>query len=125
VSVAAGHLLERVFEEASDAIFVADPCENRLLAANPACAALLGYTVEELLALPISEIHPADFPQVHDFLERVLREGQGSTVKLACRAKSGVFLPTEITLFTFESGGSPLVLGLIRDRSEHRQRVAC
>lgn len=36
--------------------------------------------------------------------------------------KSGASLPTEMSLHAFESDGRPDVLGLMRDRSEHRHR---
>jgi hypothetical protein len=57
-----------------------------------------------------------------DFLERVLRDGQASTIKLTCRTKVGTFLPTEMSLHAFEKGGRLRILGLVQDRSEHRQR---
>jgi chemotaxis family two-component system sensor kinase Cph1 len=114
-------LFDQLFEESPDPAYVIDPFENRILAANRAGCAMLGFTREELLATPVSHIHPAELPQLGEFLERVLRDGKGSTIKLACRAKSGRFLPTEMTLLAFEIGGRVRILGLVRDRSEHRQ----
>jgi PAS domain S-box-containing protein len=116
------HSFEHLFEQSSDAAFVADPLEDRVLAANPAGCALLGYTLEELLATPISRVHPADMPLLRTFVEDVLREGQGSTVKLTCRTKDGTFLPVEMSLVALESGRRGRILALLRDRSEHRQR---
>ena len=113
---------EQLFEESSNPALVVAPLEDRILAANRAGCELFGYTREELVATPVSHIHPADLPQLRDFVERVLREGQGSTIKLTCRTKSGDFLPTEMTLVALDSGGRPRILGLIHDRSEHRQR---
>ena len=113
---------EQLFEESDDPAFVIDPVQNQILAANRAGCELFGYTREELLATPVSHIHPADLPQLRDFVERVLRDGQGSTVKLTCRTKSGGFLPVEMTLVALDSAGRPRILGLIHDRSEHRQR---
>jgi PAS domain S-box-containing protein len=114
--------LERLFEQSCDPVFVIDPFENRFVAANGAGCAMLGYTHEELLATPVSHIHPADMPQAQELLERVLRDGHGSTIKLACRTKSGSFLPTEMSLLVFDSGGRVHILALVNDRSEHRQR---
>jgi PAS domain S-box-containing protein len=115
-------LFDRLFEESRDPAYVIDPFEDRILAANRAGCAMLGFTREELLATPVSHIHPAELPQLREFLERVLRDGKGSTIKLACRAKSGRFLPTEMTLLAFEIDGHVRLLGLVHDRSEHRQR---
>ena len=52
-----------------------------------------------------------------------LRNGRASTIKLTCRTKSGTFLPTEISLHKLEIDGETRILGLVQDRSEHRQRV--
>lgn len=119
----ADHAFGNLFERSSDPAFVLDPLEDRILAANDAGCRMLGYTREELLTTPVSCIHPADMPQLRDFLQQVLATGQGSTITLTCRTKSGSFLPTEITLVAFESGGRVSVLGLVHDRSQHRQRA--
>src|ERR671919_310680 len=114
--------LERLLERADDPAFLLDPANDCILSANRAACLMLGFTRDELLATPISHVHPADLPQLRDFVERVLRDGQGSTVKLTCRTRSGDFLPTEMTLVALDSGVHPRILGLIHDRSEHRQR---
>ena len=115
-------LFERLFEESSDSAYLMDPIAGRILDANRAGCAMLEYTRDELLATPVSEIHPAEHAQLSDFVDRVLRERSGSTIKLTCRTKTGVYLPTEITLHAFEGDGRLYVLGLVQDRSEHRTR---
>jgi len=109
------------FEHAAEPAYVMDPEHDRILAANDAGCALLGYTRDELLATPISCIHPSELPELADLLERLLRHGRASTIKLTCRTKQGTFLPTEISLHALELDGRPHVLGLVQDRSEHRQ----
>ena len=61
-------------------------------------------------------------PSCSELLERVLRDGRASTIKLTCRTKHGTFLPTEISLHALEIDGRLHILGLVQDRSEHRQR---
>jgi PAS domain S-box-containing protein len=112
----------QLFEESPEPAYVIDPNADRILAANSAGCAMLGYTHEELLRTPVSTIHPAELSQMSDFLERVLSDGQGSTIKLTCRTKLGTFLPTEMSLHAFASDGRLRILGLVQDRSEHRQR---
>ncbi len=111
-----------VFEHADEPAYVMDPEHDRILAANEAGCQLLGYTREELLETPISCIHPAELPELQELLERVLRDGRASTIKLTCRTKHGTFLPTEISLHGLETDGRLHILGLVQDRSEHRQR---
>ena len=115
-------LFERVFEESNDSAYLMDPIGGRILDANPAGCNMLEYTREELLATPVSEIHPAEHAQMSEFVGRVLLERRGSTIKLTCRTKTGVYLPTEMTFHAFESCGHLYVLGLVQDRSEHRMR---
>jgi PAS domain S-box-containing protein len=113
----------RLFEESPEPAYVIDPTADRILAANAAGCAMLGYTHEELLRTPVSQIHPAELSQMSDFLERVLSEGRASTIKLTCRTKIGAFLPTEMSLHAFENDGRLRILGLVQDRSEHRERT--
>jgi two-component system, chemotaxis family, sensor kinase Cph1 len=115
-------LFERMFEESSDSAYLMDPIAGRILDANSAGCKMLEYTREELLATPVSEIHPSEHAQMSEFVDRVLRERRGSTIKLTCRTKTGVYLPTEMTFHAFESRGHLYVLGLVQDRSEHRMR---
>jgi PAS domain S-box-containing protein len=110
-----------VFERTSEPAYVMDPEHSRILAANDAGCELLGYTREELLATPISRIHPSELRELSELLERVLRDGRASTIKLTCRTKQGTFLPTEISLHKVELDGETRILGLVQDRSEHRR----
>jgi chemotaxis family two-component system sensor kinase Cph1 len=117
-------LFERMFEDSSDPAFLMDPVDDRILEANKAGCALLGYTRAELLRATVSDIHPAEMPELRAFLRRALRDGQASTTKFTCRTKSGEFLPTEISLHLVDNDGRRYILGLVQDRSEHRRRAS-
>ena len=110
-----------VFERADEPAYVMDPATDRILAANDAGCRLLGYPRRELLETPVWRIHPCEMPELRELLHRVLRDGRGSTIKLTCRTKDGTFLPTEISLHALEVDGQVRILGLVQDRSEHRQ----
>jgi chemotaxis family two-component system sensor kinase Cph1 len=109
-----------VFELSPEPAYLMDPEHSCILAANDAGCDLLGYTREELLRTPISSIHPSELAELSELLERVLRNGRASTIKLTCRTKQGTFLPTEISLHALEIQGRVRILGLVQDRSEHR-----
>ncbi len=96
-------LFERMFEDSSDPAFLMDPINDRIVEANRAGCALLGYTREELLRATVSDIHPAEMPQLRAFLGLALRDGRATTTKFTCRTKSGTFLPTEISLHVVDS----------------------
>ena len=115
------YLSGTVFEQADEPAFVMDPDTDRIVAANEAGCAMLGYTRAELLETPISRIHPSELPELSELLERVVRHGRASTITLTCRTKNGTFLPTEISVHALEIGGRTRILGLVQDRSEHRQ----
>jgi PAS domain S-box-containing protein len=113
---------DELFENTDDPVFVLDPFEDRILVANQAACAMLGYARDEMLATPVSHVHPGELPHLRELIERVLRDGQGSTIALTCRTKSGDFLPTEIALTAFDGGGRIFILALVQDRSDHRGR---
>ena len=116
--------LPDAFESAADPAFVLDPIADRFVAANPAACARLGYTHEELLETPVSRIHPGELAQLQEFVGTVMAAGHGTTVALTCRTRPGAYLPVEMSLAAFEHDGRTLLLGLVRDRSDHRQRRA-
>jgi chemotaxis family two-component system sensor kinase Cph1 len=109
------------FEHSPEPAYVMDPETDRILAANDAGCRLLGYSRQELLETPVWRIHPCEMPELRELLKRVLRNGRASTIALTCRTKLGVFLPTEISLHALDIDGRTRVLGLVQDRSEHRQ----
>lgn len=111
---------ELLFEQSSDPVFILDPREDRILDANAAGCRVLGYTREELLATPVSDIHPHELPQMRSFVQAALLDGESWTIEMVCRTKSGTFLPTEMALLAFDSGSHVYLVGLLRDRSEHR-----
>jgi PAS domain S-box-containing protein len=113
-------LFGALFEESEDAAFLMDPIDDRIVDANRAGCALLGYTREEMLNTTVSDIHPAEMPQLRGFLHTALRDGRAAMVKFTCRTKTGTFLPTEIWIHVVEGGGRRYILGLVQDRSEHR-----
>jgi PAS domain S-box-containing protein len=111
-----------MFACADEPAFVMDPEHDRILAANDAGCRLLGYTRAELVGMSIEQIHPAELAELGELLRRVLRNGRASTITLTCRTKLGTFLPTEISLHALEVAGRVRILGLVQDRSEHRER---
>lgn len=63
-------------EHSRDLLCIHD-LEGRLLSVNPEPARQLGYTVEELLRIPMRERVPPDFrPQFDDYLKKIAREGE-------------------------------------------------
>ena len=80
-----------------DPILVLDPSHDRILDANPQACALLKYSHDEFLSLAVSDIHPQDLAELKTFMQSVLDHGTGWTAELTCRAKTGKFVPVEIS----------------------------
>jgi chemotaxis family two-component system sensor kinase Cph1 len=112
--------IDRLFEDSSDPVYIIDPPRDRIVEANAAGCRVLEYTREELLGTPISDIHPAELPQLQAFFDAALADGANWTIALSCRTKTGKFLPTEVALYLLDTGDEVYVVGLLRDRSEHR-----
>jgi len=110
------------FEHAPEPAFVMDPRRNLVVAANDAGCALLGYTRDEMIGLHVSRIHPSEMRELSALLTEVAQNGRASTIKLTCRTKAGTFLPTEISLHSLVLDDGIRILGLVQDRSDHRQR---
>src|SRR5271163_132581 len=65
-------------EHSQDLLCIHD-LEGRLLSVNPAPARLLGYSVEEILQIPMREMIPPEFRASFDeYLRKIEREGEAS-----------------------------------------------
>jgi PAS domain S-box-containing protein len=110
--------LERVFDLTNDAVFIVDPAQNRIVDANKRSCELLGYSKPELLALPISAVHPNDLVKMRDFAEAVLKDREAWTDELCCVTKSGDTLLVEITGNAIEIDGQTYLLSLVKEVTE-------
>ncbi len=107
-------IVRKVFEYSNDAIFVIDPEQDRILDANPKACSLLGYSHEELLATPISAIHPQEMPELMAFARSVFNEGAGWTDRLTCLTKVGVRIPAEFSASATAIGDQRCLIVLVR-----------
>ncbi len=106
-----------LFEGIQEAVFV-HSLEGKILDANPAATALLGYEREELLRMLTSEIDDSLFASGYE--ERLNR--QLTLGHLSCegrhRTKDGRVLPVEINTSTIQFDDQKAVMAVIRDISE-------
>ena len=106
------------FDVASHPVFVIDPLHDRIVEVNRAACELLGYQRDELLATPISVIHPAELPQLAAWVSQVRRDQLGWSGLFSCRTKAGTYLPVE--MMALAPGPDGLVMVFVQDRSTHR-----
>jgi PAS domain S-box-containing protein len=99
--------------------------QGRLLSCNPAPARVLGYTVEELLQIPMREIIAPEFrPQFDAYLTEIERAGEASGL-MAVLTRTGERRIWEYhnTLRT-EGVASPIVRGMAHDVTERKRAEA-
>lgn len=109
------------FDTVDHPIYVIDPLHDRIVEANRACE-WLGYSHDELLATPVSVIHPAEFPQLIDWVRQVRSEQLGWSALFNCRNKDGTYTPTDMMALAPDPNG--LVVIFTKDRSAHRSAAA-
>ena len=116
--------LRKFFEHSHDALFVIEPQEGAILDVNPRACELLGYTREELRALPVSAIHPDEVTQLQQFTRRVLRDGMGWTDELTCVTKDRTKLAAEISASAVDMDGERRVISWVRDVTQRKEAEA-
>lgn len=119
-----------LFDASPDALIVADAAGSLLLA-NPAAAQLLGYSVEQLLALNVDALVPDSIrPRHASYREAYARAPRarpmGTTqTELVAKRGDGSEVMVEIALSPLQVQGRMLVLASIRDiRSYPRVKQA-
>ena len=94
---------------------------GRLLSVNPESAQQLGYTVEELLRIPMRELVPPQFrPQFDEYLKKMAREGEAHGL-LTTVARSGERRVWEYhNKLRTEGVPAPVVQGMAHDVTDRR-----
>jgi PAS domain S-box-containing protein len=108
--------------EHSEDLLCTHDLNGRLLSVNPAAARVLGYSVEELLQIPMREIVVPRFRARFDaYIERIQKSGDASGL-MAVRTRTGEERIWEYhnTLRT-EGVASPIVRGMAHDVTEKMQ----
>jgi formate hydrogenlyase transcriptional activator len=108
-------------EHSQDLLCIHD-LEGRLLSVNPTPARLLGYSVEEILQIPMRDLVAPEFrPQFDAYLSEIAKAGESSGL-LAVMTRSGERRIWEYhnTLRT-EGVASPIVRGMAHDVTEQKR----
>lgn len=105
-----------IFENVNDGILLADPVNKKYYSANKRLCQMLGYSLEEIKNLGVSDLHPEEaLPYVIEQFEKQV----GGQIKLAkdilVKRKTGECFYADInsTLITF--AGKKYLVGIFRD----------
>ena len=119
-------LFEKLFTFSPDAIVVTD-AEGRIKETNTQLERLFGYSANELLGHPIEILIPERYSQSHLAHRRAYDDHpcirpMGSGLELFGLRKDGTEFPVDIMLSPVETPAGRIVLGVIRDITERKQR---
>ena len=95
----------KIFEHSKDGIIVLDAQQHLILDLNQSMAAMFGYSRDELLSRPITDIWPDSLNQVVALAQSLIDGGQVSGMNLACELRDGRQIQLEISasLIDFDS----------------------
>lgn len=108
------------FEMSREVFCIADPISGRFVQVNPAYAGLLGYSEEEMLAIPYMDLlHPQDRPSTSEAIDRqmeTVHQIAGLVTRMRCA--DGGYRWLEWNSITGPDG---LLYGAARDTTQRRQ----
>ncbi|MGE0430130.1 PAS domain S-box protein [Hydrogenophaga sp.] len=108
-----------IFLAYPDALLLVDG-QGLIALANEPSAAMLGYTVEELVGLPVDQLVPDQIRSRHANYRKAYGQAptprpMGRQTELTAKRKDGSEVVVEIALSPLQSRGHPFVVAAIRD----------
>ncbi|MBI5908333.1 MAG: PAS domain S-box protein [Betaproteobacteria bacterium] len=114
--------LRAIFEGALDGILVAEAASRTFLVGNPAICEMLGYTLEEITHLGVSDIHPEpSLPHVLEQFDKSLRGEIRLAADIPVKRRDGSVFYADIKAAPIRLGGKDGLVGIFRDATERRQ----
>jgi PAS domain S-box-containing protein len=114
-----------LFDSAPDAILIMEAAGEevgQIVAANPAAAAMHGYTVPEILDLNITALDPAaSMAPYNGGMSRIMA-GEWITEEITHQRKDGTMFPVEIHAGLMEMENRKYILAFDRDTSARKRR---
>ncbi len=107
-----------IFERAGDGMMMLDVETKRQIEANATICAMLGYSRDEILGLPVDAVHPAeDMPAVIAALDRQVRGETSLAMDIPMLRKDGSVFYADVNSVPLLYRGSRCLLGVFRDCS--------
>jgi len=111
-----------VFEGATDGILAADTVKQRFVFANPRLCEITGYSLEELLKLGVSDIHPKeDLPYVNDQFTKQVEEKLTLATDIPVLRKDKQVAYCDVNSKILEIGKQQYLVGFFRDTTERKK----
>lgn len=111
-----------IFENANDGFLIASASDRKFVEANKNMCLMLGYTLAEIRALGVEDIHPRqDLPRVIEAFEQQVRGELSVAEALPVLRKDGTVFYADISTAQIIVEGQPYALGSFRDITERLQ----
>ncbi|HSK99767.1 MAG TPA: PAS domain S-box protein [Rubrobacteraceae bacterium] len=110
-----------VVEQATEGIVLVDVDTRRVLEANPAYQALLGYAPREVASLTLYDLVPYSREDMDCYVRRVLKRGSYVSGERRHRRKDGSLVDVEVRANTISYGGREAMCIVVRDITERKK----
>ena len=111
-----------LFENANDAIFIADTTNGIILDANKKAEQLIGCPRQDIIGMHQSEIHPKSKAQYYkDKFRKHVRKGQIFDLEAEVIKKDGSIVPVFISSSVISINGKDVIQGLFRDITKDKR----
>ena len=108
-------------DNAADAVFWIRPQDGGLEYANNTACKILGYTIEEMRTIPISQVATEfDVVKLAELVE-ALRDGAVVTRETKHRTKDGRLFDAEVTLYLADFLNQEIIVSNVKDITERKQ----
>jgi len=110
------------FETVEDVIVVATP-EGRIVYANPALSAKLGYTATEVKALHVLDLNPSDRRAEAEAIFAAMLQGERESCSLPLQSKAGALVPAETRVWFGQWDGEECIFGVSKDLTKEQEAL--
>ncbi|MBK7190467.1 MAG: PAS domain-containing protein [bacterium] len=113
----------RVLVETIDDIIVIGDLEGRILYANPATTAVLGYTPQELAGMMVLDLNAASMREEAAVILTEMFQGTRQTCPLPLQHKNGSLVPAETRVWMGRWNGVDCIFGLCKNLTKEQEAL--
>lgn len=112
-----------LFENANDAIFIADPSTGKIIDANKEASKLLKRPLKEIIGMHQTKLHPPEKVKYYtDKFKRHIKLGHTADFEAEVITKDKKIIPVYISASVMIIGGKPIIQGIFRDISQLKKQ---
>lgn len=116
--------LQSLYDGATDGILAVDLESLRVVRANRAICRLLGYTKDELLAMKVPDLHPAEsLPEVLSVFEAARQGRLRAAHNTSCLRKDGSVVQVDVSVSYLSDSTRSHLVGFFRDITEQNRTI--